>query len=146
MKNKTALTILLLLASSARAPARKNPARPFFFIPTPVTLAGVEIPEGMYQLTLESSNSSVRVEMWKDGKFVATAKGEWVKNGAKFKDNTILLRVNPDGSRSLIEMRVAGVAKTIVLSSDTAGIVQYSAKQPHTSPGSQDRASPAASY
>jgi hypothetical protein len=88
---------------------------------------GAEIPEGMYQLTLESSNSSVRVTLWRDGEFVATARGAWVKGGMKYTENTVLLRVNSDGSRSLIEIRLAGTARTIVLNnSDT--VIQLSAK------------------
>jgi hypothetical protein len=129
MKIKAAtLTFLIVLIFHPAAFARKNPDRPFFFLPSPVTVNGAEIPSGMYQLTLVTSNSSVHVELWKDGKFVATASGKWVKNGAKFKDNTILLQVNPDGSRSLIEMRLAGVAKTIVLNTASDAVMQYSAK------------------
>jgi hypothetical protein len=122
------LAVFVLLLFNQSALANKNSARPFFFLPSPVTVNGAEIPSGMYQLTLVTSKSSVRVELWKDGKFVATARGTWVKNGVKFKDNTILLQVNPDGSRSLIEMRLAGVAKTIVLATGSDAIIQYSAK------------------
>jgi hypothetical protein len=129
MKIKAAaLTFLLVLVFNPMAVAKKNPDRPFFFLPSPVTVEGAEIPSGMYQLTLMTSNSSVHVELWKDGKFVATARGTWVKNGVKFKDNTILLRVNPDGSRSLIELRLAGVAKAIVLQTNSDAMIQYSAK------------------
>jgi hypothetical protein len=129
MKIKAAaLTFLMALVFNPPALAKKNPDRPFFFLPSPVTVNGAEIPTGMYQLTLMTSNSSVHVELWKDGKFVATARGTWVKNGVKFKDNTILLRVNPDGSRSLIELRLAGVARTIVLNTSSDAIVQYTVK------------------
>jgi hypothetical protein len=128
MKIKAALTIVILLASSVQLLAKKNPERPFFFLPATVTVNGAEIPEGMYQLTLSSTNSTVRVELWKDGKFVATASGTWVKSGVKFKDNTILLRVNPDGSRSLVELRLAGVAKSIVMRTSDDAIMQYSEK------------------
>jgi hypothetical protein len=121
------LTLLILLSSSAPALARKNPALPFF-LPAPLTVDGAEVGEGMYQLVVKSNNSSVRVELWKDGRFVATAHGTWVKSGMKYKDNTILLRVNPDGSRSLIEIRLAGVAKTIVLRNNSENTIQYSAK------------------
>jgi hypothetical protein len=45
----------------------------------------------------------------------------------KFTGNTVLLRVNPDGTRSLVEIRLAGTAKTIVLNNSDA-IIQVSAK------------------
>ena len=115
MKTKaTVLASLILLAASFPLPAKKNPPRPFF-LQTSITFNGVEIPEGMYELTLESSNSGVRVNLWNDGKFVATAPGAWVKNGTKYTEDCALLRVNSDGSRSLVEIRFAGGAKSIVL-------------------------------
>jgi hypothetical protein len=122
-----ALALLLVLAVNISAWAEKNPVRPFF-LPNTVTMDGAEVERGMYQLRLESNKSSVRVELWKDGRFIATARGAWVKSGLKYKENTILLRVNPDGSRSLIELRLAGVARTIVLNNTADGKVQYSAK------------------
>ena len=127
MKIKAAtLTTMILLAASFPLPAKKDPVRPFF-LPTPITMNGAEIPEGMYQLTLESGDSSVRVTLWRDGEFVATARGAWVKSGMKYTENTVLLRVKSDGSRSLVEIRLAGIAKSIVLnSSDT--VIQNGAK------------------
>lgn len=76
---------------------------------------GVEVPAGIYDLTWEVRNSTVRVTLWKDGKFFATAQGAWVKNGSKYPEDAALLRVNADGSRSLIEIRLGGTERAIVL-------------------------------
>jgi hypothetical protein len=122
-----AFAVLLLLGASVPARAKKIPPRPFF-LQTPVTLNGAEIPQGLYDLTLESSKSEVRVTLWRDGRFVGTAPGAWVKNGAKYTEDSALLRVNSDGSRSLVEIRFAGAAKTIVLSRPDATI-RVSAKK-----------------
>ncbi len=97
-------------------PACANNSRPFF-LRTAVTMNGAEVPSGVYDLTWESHNSTVRVTLWKDGRFIATAPGTWVKNGVKYTNDAALLRVNSDGSRSLVEIRLAGVKKTIVLES-----------------------------
>jgi hypothetical protein len=121
------LAVLFLLAASVPVRAKKIPPRPFF-LQTPVTMNGAEIPEGLYELKLESSNSAVRVTLCRDGRFVATALGAWVKNGAKYTEDSALLRVNSDGSRSLIELRFAGGAKTIVLNRHDATI-RVSAKK-----------------
>jgi hypothetical protein len=127
MKIKAAmLATMILLAASLPVRARKDPARPFL-LQTPITMDGAEIPQGMYEVTLESSNSAVRVTFWKEGQFVATASGAWVKNGMKYTENAFLVRVNSDGSRSLTEIRLAGMAKTIVLSNSNA-VVRISAK------------------
>jgi len=117
---------LILLAASSPILARKSPARALF-LDSPLKLNGAEIPEGMYQLNLESTNSHVRITLLRDGQFVATASGVWVKGGVKYKENTLLLRVNSDGSRSLIEIRLAGSAKTIVLN-DSDTIIRFRPK------------------
>ncbi len=105
-------TFVILLFVSL--PARANNSRPFY-LRTAVTMNGAEVPAGVYDLSWESQNSKVRVTLWKDGRFFATAQGSWVKNGAKYAGDAALLRVNSDGSRSLVEIRLAGVKKTIVL-------------------------------
>jgi hypothetical protein len=117
-------TIVILLLVSL--PARANNSRPFF-LRTTVTLNGAEVPAGIYDLSWESRNSIVRVTLWKDGRFFATAQGTWVKNGINYTGDAALLRVNSDGSRSLVEIRLAGVKKTIVLE-NTEPIVQVGAR------------------
>lgn len=117
---------MIWFVASFPVSAGKDPAR-FFFLSTPVTVEGAEIPQGMYQMTVESSNSGVRVTWWREGQFVAAASGAWVKSGMKYSENTMLLRVNSDGSRSLVEIRLAGSAKAIVLK-NTDPIIRYSKK------------------
>lgn len=115
MKIKVAaLVAFVWLLTGLALPARKIPTKPFF-MPRPVTMDGAEIPEGMYQISLESNKSGVQVKLWKDGRFIATGHGAWVKNGVKYKDNAVLLQVNPDGSRSLLEIRLAGGTKSVLL-------------------------------
>jgi len=113
MKLKLVLqTILILLLVSF--PARANNASPFF-LRTAVTMNGAEVPAGLYELSWESQNSKVNVTLWKEGRFFATARGTWVKNAVQYSADEALLRVNSDGSRSLMEIRVAGVKKSIVI-------------------------------
>jgi hypothetical protein len=59
---------------------------------------------------------------------VATAPGAWVKTGIKYSENELLFRVNPEGSKSLIEIRFAGAARAIVFD-QTNATVHYSALQ-----------------
>ncbi len=118
-------TIVILLLVSL--PARANNSRPFY-LRTAVTMNGAEVPAGLYGLSWESQNSKVRVTLWKDGRFFATAQGTWVKNGAKYTGDAALLRVNSDGSRSLVEIRLAGVKKTIVLENNIESKLQLGAR------------------
>ena len=118
-------TFVILLFVSL--PARANNSRPFY-LRTAVTMNGLEVPAGTYDLSWESQNSKVRVTLWKAGLFFATAQGTWVKNGAKYPNDAALLRVNSDGSRSLVEIRLAGVKKTIVLENNIESKLQVGAK------------------
>jgi len=114
MKFRFAMLSLILLTAGFSALAKKNPQHLVYLHPE-ATLNGAKVPEGIYDFTWESKGSEVRVSFWKDGKFIASAPGVWVKNGVKYTEDALLLRVNSDGSRSLIEIRLAGLAKTIVL-------------------------------
>jgi hypothetical protein len=114
------ITILFLVSFSAYA---KSPRRPFF-LPTTVTMNEAEVPAGIYELSWESQNSKVHVTLWKAGRFFATAKGTWVKNGLQYPSDAALLRVNSDGSRSLMEIRLAGEKKSIVLDRNFESAVQ----------------------
>ena len=122
----TAIIVLIWLVAGITVSAKKMPARPFF-VDTPITMGGAEVPHGMYELTLETHDSNVRVTLRREGEFVATARGVWVKSGVKYTENAVLLRVNTDGTRSLIEIRLAGTTRTIVLK-DTDFIVRLNAK------------------
>ena len=113
-----ATMLLLFVSSSAYA---KNARRPFV-LQTTVNMNGAEVPAGAYELSWDSQSSKVQVTLWKDGQFFATAQGNWVKSAVLYTGDAALLRVNPDGSRSLMEIRIAGVKKSIVLreASDSA--------------------------
>ena len=126
--NKGALvTVLFMFLASIPVLAKKDPPRPFR-LPGMVTLNGAQVPAGIYELTFETQGSAVRVTLLKNGQFVATAPGVWVKTGIKYSEDEALLRVNPEGSRSLIEIRFAGMARAIVFD-DTNATIHYSALQ-----------------
>jgi len=114
------IVILLLISFSAYAKTSRRP----FSLRTTVTMNGAEVPAGVYELSWESQNSIVRVTLWKDGQFFATAQGAWVKNGVQYPSDAALLRVNSDGSRTLMEIRLAGEKKSIVLDRNSESAVQ----------------------
>jgi len=124
--NKAALLpVLFVFLAGTAVLAKKDPPRPFR-LPAVVTLNGAQVPAGIYELTVETQGSAVRVTLLKGGEFVATAPGVWVKTGIKYSEDEALFRVNPEGSRSLIELRFAGAAKAIVFE-DPNATVHYSA-------------------
>ena len=113
MRRAMLLPVLILLFASNPISAKKIQPRPFL-LQDVVILNGAQVPAGVYELTWESRGSTARVTLNKNGKFVATAQGVWVKSGEKYKEDAVLLRVNSDGTKSLIEIRIAGGAKSIV--------------------------------
>jgi|SRR5579871_3811428 hypothetical protein len=124
--NKAALLpVLFVFLASTSVLAKKDPPRPFK-LPAVVTLNGAQVPAGIYELNLETQGSAVRVTLLKGGQFVATAPGVWVKTGIKYSEDEVLLRVNAEGSKSVIEIRFAGAARAIVFD-DTNATVHYSA-------------------
>jgi hypothetical protein len=128
MKQAMSLPVLILLLSCNLASAKKIPPRPFLLQDT-VSVNGAQVPAGVYELTWESQGSSAHVALSKNGKFVAAAQGVWVKSGAKYKEDAALLRVNSDGSKSLVEIRIAGGTKSIVFE-HTDVVVHYTALRP----------------
>ena len=127
MKKAVLLSITLLFLVISPVWAKKNLPRSMM-LPVVVTLNGAQIPAGIYELTCETHGSAVRVTLLKDGQFVATAPGAWVKTGIKYSENEVLVRVNPEGLKSLIEIRFAGAARAIVFD-NTDATVHFSALQ-----------------
>jgi hypothetical protein len=128
MKKALLPPALILFLAVCPAWTKKIPPRPFQ-LREDVTLNGADIPAGTYELTWEIHGSAARVTLRKHGQFVATAPAVWAKNGVKYQEDEALLRVNSDGSKSLIEIRIAGSPRAIVFAnSDTP--VHYTAMKP----------------
>jgi hypothetical protein len=108
------LFILIVLAGTSLARAKRIPLVPLF-LKNPIMMNGAEVPGGSYTLSVESQGSAVQVTLWRGGQFVAAARGNWVKSGAPFTEDAFLVRVNSDGTRSLVEIRLGGTARAIVL-------------------------------
>ena len=102
MKIKFAVLTTLILLAVTWVLAKKNSARSCCI--DAVTLNGAEVPAGIYELTWETHGSTARVTLSKNGQFVATAPAVWAKNAVKYSEDQALLRVNSDGTRSLIEI------------------------------------------
>lgn len=130
MKARCITLTVAMLVLGGSANAKLIPLRPFFF-DRGISLNGMDIPQGMYSLSLDTQGSSVIVTLLKEGQFVASARGTWVKHGVKYTENAVLLRVNPDGSRSLIEIRLSGLTKSITFD-DLGQVLRVPPGQDHT--------------
>jgi len=118
MNFRTFILTALFLTGSVSAGAKVIPPRPFS-LDREITVSGARVPQGMYTLKLESQGASVRVTFWREGQFIATTHGTWVRHGVKYTEDAVLLRVNDDGTRALTEIRLAGSPKTIVIEGES---------------------------
>lgn len=110
--NAGALIAMFLFAGVliAKPPSRSR----MMNFPSPIVVNGADVPAGTYRLDWETHANSVTVQLFKGSEFFAGGRGRWVKQGMKYAEDAVLLRVNADGSRSLTEIRLAGFSKTIL--------------------------------
>ena len=80
-----------------------------------VVPSGTEIPAGMYDVTCESHSPTATVTFKRGKRVVATVDGKWVDRDAAYKNSAIVYHVDPDGTRTLIEIRFAGKTQALVL-------------------------------
>jgi hypothetical protein len=138
MKLKALMLAVALSVACVSAYAKLIPLRPLF-LDRGITLNGVEVPRGMYSLSIDAQGSSVTATLLQEGKFVASGHGAWVKHGVKYTQDAVLLRVNLDGSRSLVEIRLAGFAKTIMFD-DVTQVLHVAPGQNETARGTMQKA------
>ncbi len=81
-------------------------------------LNGTPIAPGDYKVSWESHSANVTVTFRavKGGKVIATAQGKIVDHGVPYVRNAVVYDTQPDGSRSIIEIRIAGTSQAIVFS------------------------------
>lgn len=138
MKLKALMLAVALSVGYVSAYAKLIPLRPLF-LDRGITLNGVEVPRGMYSLSIDAQGSSVTATLLNEGKFVACGHGSWVKHGVKYTQDAVLLRVNPDGSRSLVEIRLSGLNKTIVFD-DVTQVLRVAPGQDQTAKSNSQKA------
>jgi cell division protein FtsN len=79
-----------------------------------LSLNGTRVPEGDYIISWESYSSDANVEFMRADSLVATADAKWVKRDVKYQDDAYVYRKNSDGSRTLLEIRFAGMSQALV--------------------------------
>ena len=105
------LTLTLVLVGSASAFAdgsRKLVLR------YDMTLKGTQLAPGEYTISWASHSPQATVTLAKKKNVVATVEGRLVAAGKEFTRNAILYDENPDGTRLIREIRLAGSSQVIV--------------------------------
>jgi hypothetical protein len=77
-------------------------------------LNGAAIPAGSYNVTWSAESGDPTVTFVKGKETVATAQAKWVDRDTKYEQNQVLYSNNSDGSRTIIEIRFAGMSRALV--------------------------------
>jgi hypothetical protein len=72
------------------------------------------LPVGDLVVTWESYVPDAIVKFEKDGSVIGTIDGKWEKRDVKYGDDAIVYRKNSDGTRTLLEIRFAGMSQALV--------------------------------
>jgi hypothetical protein len=111
---RLSLLILIILALNLSAWANDAKTLPFR---TEVTLNGMKLAAGFYEISWVSHSPEATVTFVKAGQVMVTAMGKWVDRGARYKADSVVYTNNPDGSHTLIEIRFAGKNQALVFTS-----------------------------
>ena len=79
-----------------------------------VELNGTEIPGGNYGVSWKSHKTGALVTFLTCEHPIAIAQGKWVKRDSRYKFDSILYETKEDGSRTLLEVRFAGMNHALV--------------------------------
>jgi hypothetical protein len=77
-------------------------------LPYSGSLSGKQVAAGEYKLVWETHSPEAVVTLTQNRKVVATVQGKWVDRDTKYEANSVVYSINPDGSRSVLEIRFAG--------------------------------------
>jgi hypothetical protein len=95
-------------------------------LPYTAVLNGTLLAEGEYKVVWEqhSSEATVIIKQGKD--VVTTAPARWVDRDADYATNQVLYAVNADGSRSIMEIRFAGLKGALVFHEASSNTREHS--------------------
>jgi hypothetical protein len=104
-----------LVSNGFKPRAFERGSRSFTF-PFALTLNGTQVPVGDYTISWESYSPDALVKFVLNYDVVSTPEAKWVKRDVSYQHNAVAWRQNRDGSRSLIEIRFAGMSRALVFS------------------------------
>ena len=102
----TGAALLVFTAGSALAAS--------FNFPFPAKMGGTNIEKGNYNVTWEHHSPEVTVTVANGKKVLTTAEGRLETRPGKFAYNMVVYDTQPDGSRTISELRIKGTNSAIV--------------------------------
>ena len=105
------LALALVMAGSASAFAKDTQTVKLI---SGMTLKGTPLAAGSYSISWVNHAPEATVTVAKNNNVVATAQGRLVDAGKKFAQNAVLYDESADGTRTIREIRLAGLTQAIV--------------------------------
>ena len=108
------LAILLMAALSAVAQNART-----LKLPYSASVNGKQLAAGEYKVTWETHSPEATVNFAQKKEVVATVQGKWVDRDTKYEANAVVYSNNPDGSRTIMEVRFAGLKGALVFGEES---------------------------
>jgi hypothetical protein len=108
------LGILLMAALSAVAQNART-----LKVPYSASLKGKQLAAGEYKVTWQTHSPEATVNFMQKKAVVATVEGKWVDRDTKYEANAVVYSNNPDGSRTILEVRFAGLKGALVFGEES---------------------------
>jgi len=83
-------------------------------LPYAASLNGTPLATGEYKVSWEQHSAEATVTVTQGKEVVATAPATWVDREERYSTNQFLYNINPDGSRTILEIRFAGLKGALV--------------------------------
>lgn len=80
-------------------------------------LNGTMIPAGSYEVSWQTHSPEATVTIANAKRVVVSTNGRWEARSIKYESNAVVYDTNDDGSRSIIEIRFAGLKGALVFGS-----------------------------
>ena len=112
------LTVTLAVFLMAALPAVAENARTLK-LPYSASLNGKQLVAGEYKVTWETHSPEATVNFAQKSKVVATVEGKWVDRDTKYEANMVVYSTHPDGSRTILEVRFAGLKGALVFEEES---------------------------
>lgn len=106
------------LTSFGFTPRSYERGRRDFTLPSALKVASARLPVGECVITWESYTPDAIVKIEDPRGIGVTVEGKWVKQSSKYAQDAVAYRRNSDGSRTLIEIRFAGMAQALVFANN----------------------------
>ena len=83
------------------------------------SVSGKELAAGVYDVTWQTHSPEATVNFAQKNEVVATVEGKWVDRDTKYQANAVVYSNNPDGSRTILEVRFAGLKGALVFGEES---------------------------